>query len=232
MTMTSRSGLDFRRGKRNGQWRCAFSTSIVIRSSVGKVSSWDIGFEISVRGVSETSIDSNFGREARCCHAASDNEESVLSSLKRGPSRWMTSESTKWIGVEGFQPRRSRVSKYVVGRRGIVVVNAISPGFNPSSRKFTDTRHGERNSCIGSHPHSATQVKCRSRGHTGPPEVVRGSRRNSSLDIITQMEGPKTLIQDAYFWNLADSSFDGVRVSTYTPTPQWKDLEQSGVPRH
>lgn len=105
--------------------------------------SWAVDFQISVDGVSVIQSLSKFGREARCAHAASDNEDQIVSRLKHVFSRWTTSENTGWIGAErGKRCLNSSSSKYVVGRRENVLTSAGSVvrfvSFSP--RKITETR--------------------------------------------------------------------------------------------
>ena len=69
---------------------------------------------------------------------------------------------------------------------------------------------------MGSHPYEDVQVRCWSWGHTRPPDVARESCWNTSLETITSKGKVKSVIQDAYFRNLAHSSFDGIRASVYT----------------
>ena len=81
--------------------------------------SWGVDLNISMGEVSETQSNFNFGREVRCSHAASDNEDLVTSTLKQVFNCWTTSENAEWrAGDENWLS--SSFFKYVVGRREIV----------------------------------------------------------------------------------------------------------------
>ena len=69
---------------------------------------------------------------------------------------------------------------------------------------------------MGSHPYEDVQVKCRSWGHTKPPEVAEESCWNAFSEIVTASRGTNDVIQDAYRKSLVHSSFDGIRVSDCT----------------
>jgi len=82
-------------------------------------------------------------------------------------------------------------------------------------RKMTETSRGEKNCRVCPHPYEGVQTKRLSWENAGPPEVARESCWNTSSDITTALDGPKTLIQDAYLLTLVHSSPDGIRVNVY-----------------
>ena len=58
-----------------------------------------IDFKTSMDGVSDKERNSSFGRDARCPHAASDNEDPAARRLKQVFSRWATLESERRMGA-------------------------------------------------------------------------------------------------------------------------------------